>query len=75
MTESITKTALAILGGALFICLAGIIALAWADKSTPDVLVGTTGAVSASIVGLLVKGPSSIERPEASEPVDGDPSV
>lgn len=53
---SLLRTALFILGGALLLCLAGIIWLAAAEpaRSIPDVLVGTTGLICGGIVGILV---------------------
>jgi hypothetical protein len=56
MTTSVLKLALGILGGALLICLAGIIWLASANpaRAIPDVLVGTTSLVGGAIVGILV---------------------
>lgn len=56
MTTSVLKLALMILGGALLICLGGIIWLASANpaRAIPDVLVGTTGLVGGAIVGVLV---------------------
>jgi hypothetical protein len=55
---SILKLALGILGGALLLCLVGIIWLASANpaRSIPDVLVATTGLVSGGLVGILVPG-------------------
>lgn len=56
MPDSILKTAVAILGGALLVCLGGIIYLAGANpaRAIPDVLVATTGLVSGGLVGILV---------------------
>lgn len=56
MNPSILKLALCILGGAFFLCLAGIIWLASANpaRQIPDVLVGTTGLIGGAIVGVLV---------------------
>lgn len=55
MTDRILTIALAILGGAFLLCLAGIIYLAGNDKPVPDVLVGTTGTIAGGIVGILVR--------------------
>ena len=61
MNPSLLKTALYILGGAVLLCLAGIIWLASANpaRQIPDVLVGTTTLCVGAIVGILVpaKGP------------------
>lgn len=56
MSESILKTALTILGGALLLCIGGIIWLASAEpaRAIPDVLIATTGLVSGGLVGVLV---------------------
>jgi hypothetical protein len=62
--NGILKLALGILGGALLLCLAGIIWLASANpaRSIPDVLVATTGLVSGGLVGILVPGAPSPKR-------------
>jgi hypothetical protein len=70
--NGILKLALGILGGALLLCLAGIIWLASANpaRSIPDVLVATTGLVSGGLVGILVPGaPSPKRRGEVGESV------
>lgn len=56
MNVSILKLALCILGGAVLLCLGGIIWLASANpaRSIPDVLVGTTTLCVGAIVGILV---------------------
>jgi hypothetical protein len=63
---SILRTALYFLGGALLLCLAGIIWLASANpaRAIPDVLVATTGLVSGGLVGILVPTKSPLRRDE-----------
>jgi hypothetical protein len=70
MTDaSILRTALYFLGGALLLCLAGIIWLASANpaRAIPDVLVATTGLVSGGLVGILVPSKSPLRRDEAGQ--------
>lgn len=56
MPTTTLRLVLAILGAALIVCLGGIIYLASANpaRDIPDILVGTTSAVVAGILGLLV---------------------
>jgi hypothetical protein len=53
---SLLRVALMVLGGALLLCLGGIIWLAAAEpaRSIPDILVGTTTLIVGGILGILV---------------------
>jgi hypothetical protein len=76
--QQVVRDVVRSMAGVLFICVAGILALAWAGKGVPDVITNIASGALGSLGTLLASTRSSPERVvvanPANDPVPVDPT-